>query len=90
MEQRKSTISYIGIAVGSFALLLALIHFYAGRGGCRVTGRLRDWLPVPGLHAGRHPLCHSGRRGTCSAGIQLNILNDRLWTRVMTDSQLLG
>jgi len=30
MEKPKTTFSYIGIALGAFALMLALVHFYAG------------------------------------------------------------
>ncbi len=30
MEQTKSTFSFIGIGLGSIALLLALVHFWAG------------------------------------------------------------
>ena len=30
MSQRKSTLSFIGIGVGAIALMLALVHFWAG------------------------------------------------------------
>lgn len=30
MEERKSTIGFIGIAFGAIALLLAIVHFWAG------------------------------------------------------------
>jgi len=30
MEESKSTLSFIGIGLGSIALLLAIVHFWAG------------------------------------------------------------